>query len=140
MGKAESEMPVLWGRGLRMVLVNMMMDRPSVTVAELVNMVAELGYRLDARPSKVISDALRWEVQAGRVQRLRRGVYQYLGAPRSTARRIRILAGRAQTWVVATTRNQLPPPTPPDPRRLPLDPPSQPSRPPWNGLGWLWVI
>jgi hypothetical protein len=67
----------LWGRGLRMILVDELRRRADMTVAELVTVIHGHGFSLGGRASKVISDALRWEVAAGRVQRLSRGVYRY---------------------------------------------------------------
>jgi len=77
----------LWGRGLRHFLVSVLANasRP-VSVGELVERVAAEPARLSGRPSKVISDALRWEVGRGRVRRERRGVYVFLRAPSSTRR------------------------------------------------------
>ena len=99
---------VLRGRALRFVLVNELMGQTSKTVAELVTATRRYGFRLGGRASKVISDALRWEVRRGRVLRLSRGVYCYHRAPPSTARRIRLLAKRSLAWVVATTRTATP--------------------------------
>lgn len=132
--------PTLWGRSLRFVLVNeMMMAGGPVTVAELVDLVGEAGFPLRGRASKVISDALRWEVRRGRVVRLRRGVYRYRSAPRSTARRIRLFARSARRWIDDVLRDRTPPPTPPD-TRLPFwRPPSDPEAPPWRLTGWLWA-
>lgn len=109
-----------------------------VTVAEMVADLAEAGFTLTGRASKVISDALRWEVRRGRVVRLRRGVYRYRGAPRSTARRIRLFGRRARAWMEATTAGLPAPPTPSDPRREPWKPEIDPSFPPWRLMGWLW--
>ncbi|MGI9595457.1 MAG: hypothetical protein ACR2QK_04820 [Acidimicrobiales bacterium] len=133
--------PVLSGRSLRFILVDELMNRASgtVTVAELVHSVAEHGYQLRGRASKTISDALRWEVGRGRVIRTGRGRYRYRRAPRSTARRIRIFARRCHTWVVAATRGQQPPPTPPDPRKPTWRPWPTPREAPWEHLGWLWA-
>ena len=47
------------------------------------------GITFRGRASKVISDALRWEMGWNRVRRLSRGVYCYVGAPRSTEHWIR---------------------------------------------------
>ena len=86
----------LRGRPLRYVLVTLLRDAafdPAVantlTIAQLVSKLHAAGVVIDGRPSKVVSDALRWEVRRGRVNRLERGVYGYAGAPRSTMWRIR---------------------------------------------------
>lgn len=131
--------PELRGRGLRFVLVDELMRRREATVAELVAALADQGHVLAGRASKVISDALRWEVRRGRVTRRRRGCYRYERAPRTTARRIRLFAARCRTWLVAVMRGQEPPPTPPDPRAYPLWVMARPEDPPWRYLGWLWV-
>ena len=132
--------PPLWGRGLRFVLVEALMGRPSMTVADLVAVVDGHGYHLGGRASKVISDALRWEVRRGRVLRLGRGQYRYHQAPVSTARRIRLFARRCHTWIgVAVTRTAEPPPTPPNRRPHPSRRPDDPTRAPWATLGWLWT-
>ncbi|MGF1598489.1 MAG: hypothetical protein ACFCVK_16425, partial [Acidimicrobiales bacterium] len=134
----------LRGRGLRFVLVGELMATGEVTVAELVEAVTAAGYALAGRASKVISDALRWEVRRGRVVRLGRGRYAMGRVPATTRRRIRIFAARCHAWIVAVRRQKDPPPTPPDLRitwlrhpHRPHDPP--PHQPPWRHLGWLWV-
>jgi hypothetical protein len=114
-----------------------------MTVAQMVTVVTGYGFELTGRASKVISDALRWEIARGRVTRLGRGVYHYQQAPRTTARRITVFAARARAWIVAVMRGHSPPSTPPDPRvdpaTQPLAPRHDPTDPPWNHLGWLWA-
>lgn len=106
---------LLRGRGLRFVLVAELRDREApMTVAEMVTVLAEYGFDVGGRASKVISDALRWELARGRVQRLGRGVYCYRRAPVSTARRIRIFAEACRAWLVAPTRTGHPKQTPGD--------------------------
>ncbi len=133
----------LRGRGLRFVLVDELRQRRTMTVAEMVKVMAESGFDLGGRASKVISDALRWELARGRVIRLERGVYQYHKAPVSTIRRIRLFAARCRAWAVATTRMQTPPPTPPNRRATPwlrqVGRGQDPNRSPWEHLGWLWA-
>lgn len=131
----------LRGRGLRFVLVNEMMKRPSMTVAEMAKTLAGYGFDLGGRASKVISDGLRWEVRSGRVLRLARGVYRYHRAPPSTARRITLFAELCLRWIVAARRREPVPPIPRD-RRCP---PGRltfhdviPNAPPWIQLSWLW--
>lgn len=139
--RASSTVPPLWGRSLRFVVVDELMraGRP-VTVAEMVELLAAAGFTLRGRPSKVISDALRWEIRRGRVVRLRRGVYRYRSAPRSTARRIAVFGRRAHAWVEAVLQGRTPPPTPPDPRRPFWMSAGNPHVPPWWRMGWLWVL
>ena len=80
----------LWGRGRRHFLVAVLADaRRPMRVTELAERVADEPAQLKGRPSKVISDALRWEIARGRVRKIARGVYEYATAPRSTLRFIR---------------------------------------------------
>ena len=107
-----------------------------MTVADMITVLDRHGYQLAGRASKVISDALRWEVRRGRVQRTARGQYRYHQAPVSTARRIRLFARRCHTWIaVAVTRTGNPPPTPPNRRPQPYRRPDDPTRPPSAGSG-----
>lgn len=78
----------LHGRDLRYVLTHYI-SRGYRTVAELVNQLAEDGFTVWGRASKVVSDALRWEVRNGRVRRIRRGHYGIATIPRTTFYRIR---------------------------------------------------
>jgi hypothetical protein len=131
--------PPLWGRALRFVLVNEMMAAGGpVTVAELVRFIDHAGFPIEGRASKVISDALRWEVRRGRVVRLARGVYRYRTAPRSTARRIRRFARISHRWLADVGQGRTPPPTPPDTRLPAWRGASFPDAAPWWSTGWLW--
>lgn len=152
----------LRGRALRFVLVDELRQRDAMTVAEMVTVMAGYGFDLGGRASKVISDALRWELARRRVRRLGRGVYCYVGAPRSTARRIQIFAAACRAWLVAATRT-----SPANPTHQSQHPDSNPppradlqrsaatadaaesDQPgdsddgrrvmaPWENLGWLW--
>ena len=129
----------LRGRALRFVLVNELLAHSSMTVADMVACLHGYGYDLGGRASKVISDALRWELRRGRVRKTSRGVYRYHQAPVSTTRRIRLLATACHHWIVTTTRTETPPPTPPNRRPGPTPWPHNPARPPWTHLGWLWT-
>ena len=67
---------LLSGMALRYALVVTLLDhRRPMDVAELVEQLRRDGYDVWGRPSKTVSDALRWEVRRGRVRRLGRGVY-----------------------------------------------------------------
>lgn len=86
----------LSGIELRFVLCVYLLDaRRTVTVSELVAHVEGLGVPLAGRTSKLISDALRWEVPKGRVRRVGRSRYAAGRMPRSTEWWIRTRAAAA---------------------------------------------
>jgi len=60
-----------------------------MTVPELVRSVERSGFTTWGRPSKAVSDALRWEIGRGRVVRVRRGTYVAGWTPKQTMSRIR---------------------------------------------------
>lgn len=132
--------PPLRGRGLRFVLVNELMGRRSMNVREMAAVLEGYGYELGGRASKVISDALRWELRRGRVVRIGRGLYRYQTAPASTARRIRLFARHCNRWVVALTRIGNSPPTPTDRRSRARTQADGIAPCPWFLLGWLWTM
>jgi hypothetical protein len=74
---------------LRYVLTSYLVDLGPLTVSDLIGMLAADGIAVAGRPSKTISDALRWEVARGRVTRVGRGRYAPGRIPRGTAHRIR---------------------------------------------------
>ncbi len=83
---------------LRYVLTWYLRELGPLTVTQLAQLLDDGGFTLPGRPSKAISDALRWEVGRRRVVRLGRGRYGPGRIPRGTAYRIdrrveRILAG-----------------------------------------------
>jgi hypothetical protein len=57
-------------------------------IAELEQALRRFGFEFAGRPSKSISDALRWEMRYGRVRRHARGMYGPGSMPRSTEYRI----------------------------------------------------
>lgn len=57
------------------ITLELMRERRSMTIAELVPRAEASGFRLPTRTSKALSDALRAEVHRGRVRRLGRGRY-----------------------------------------------------------------
>lgn len=131
----------LYGRALRFVLVEQLEQHRRMTVAEMVSMITEHRFVLTGRASKVISDALRWEVARGRVVRLGRGLYAYGRPPRTTARRIRRFGRQCRAWMTAVLQGRLPPQTPPTPEHRKVGErylPVEPYRPPWQTLNWLW--
>ncbi|MGI9613184.1 MAG: hypothetical protein ACR2QO_09765 [Acidimicrobiales bacterium] len=79
------------GRPLRYLLTTLLREagRP-LSVRELVSLCAAEGVVFSGRASKIVSDALRWEIPWGRVVRLRRGIYRIAPMPRSTSHWIRV--------------------------------------------------
>jgi hypothetical protein len=89
--------PYLRGIELRDVLTFHLTNRGPATVGESIDAIRHHGFCVQGRPSKAISDALRWEIEHGRVHRFGRGRYGPGYLPRSTEYRIRrrVLALRA---------------------------------------------
>ncbi|OBK53408.1 hypothetical protein [Mycobacterium kubicae] len=87
----------LHGTELRYVLTMHLAVHGPASIAELIDVLTWHGFGVEGRPSKAVSDALRWEIGRGRVRRLRRGRYGPADMPRSTEYRIhqRVLALRA---------------------------------------------
>ena len=73
------------GRDLRYILTLALLDhdRP-LTVGELVALLDRDRITVTGRPSKVVSDALRWEIGHRRVRRVGRARYEVGHIPRST--------------------------------------------------------
>jgi hypothetical protein len=90
-------MKQLHGIELRYVLTWQLALHGPATVAELIDVLTWHGFWVSGRPSKAVSDALRWEIGRGRVYRVGRGRYRSADIPRSTEYRIhqRVLALRA---------------------------------------------
>ncbi|MGV0625945.1 hypothetical protein [Mycolicibacter minnesotensis] len=88
----------LRGIELRYVLTHHLHQHGPCSVGELVAELHARGFCVPGRPSKAISDALRWEREHGRVYRVGRGRYRPATMPRSTEYRIhhRVMALRAQ--------------------------------------------
>ncbi|WP_135459011.1 hypothetical protein [Mycobacterium sp. DL99] len=80
---------LLRGTNLRYVLTVQLLQHGAQSVADLVDALEDQGFTTRGRPSKAISDALRWEIAHGRVCRVRHGRYRPCGMPRSTEYRIR---------------------------------------------------
>jgi hypothetical protein len=81
---------------LRYVVTMHLLNHGPASISELAEAVAWQGFAIAGRPSKSISDALRWEMGYGRVRRLGRGLYGPGWLPRGTEHRIhkRVLALR----------------------------------------------
>ncbi|HEY3994912.1 MAG TPA: hypothetical protein VGM40_03020 [Mycobacterium sp.] len=86
----------LKGIELRYVLAMHLALHGPATITELIDALGWHGFCVRGRASKAVSDALRWEVERGRVNRLARGRYGPGYMPRSTEYRIhqRVLALR----------------------------------------------
>jgi len=79
---------VLRGIELRYALTNYLTLHGERTVQELVAGLTYWGFGFHGRPSKAVSDALRWEVQLGRVYSRGRALYGPGAMPRTTEYRI----------------------------------------------------
>jgi hypothetical protein len=76
------------GADLRYLLTAYLVDHGPATVDELIDALAYHGFHPSGRPSKAVSDALRWEVAHGRAVRLRRGHYRPGSMSRAVQHRI----------------------------------------------------
>jgi hypothetical protein len=74
---------------LRYVLTSYLRELGTLTVKDLTRLLERDGFAVRGRPSKTISDALRWEIGRGRVIRVDRGRYASGHIPRGKAHRIR---------------------------------------------------
>jgi hypothetical protein len=101
----------LRGTDLRYVLTFHLANQGPATVSGLVKALRHHGFRVRGRPSKAISDALRWEMEHGRVHRLGRGRYGPAYIPRSTDHRIhqRVLTLRSAVVAERRAQSALPP-------------------------------
>ncbi|WP_194818507.1 hypothetical protein [Nocardia sp. XZ_19_385] len=79
----------LSGAELRYVLMNELFESETLTVSELGKALEEKGFAPAGRPSKAISDALRWETRRGRVYRRGRARYGPGEIPQSSMYYIR---------------------------------------------------
>jgi hypothetical protein len=73
---------------LRYTLTRLLQLCGPSTVDELVTALRQWGFTVDGRPSKTVSDALRWEMEHDRVRRIGRGLYRAGGMPSGTEYRI----------------------------------------------------
>lgn len=92
---------VVTGRQLRYLLTTLLLEagRP-LTVRELVERCESEGVVFERRASKVVSDALRWEIGWCRVTRMSRGVYRAYRwmIPRSTGQWIAKRVGQLRAY------------------------------------------
>ena len=78
----------LRGIELRYALTHYLALHGVCTVQELIAGLTHLGFGFHGRPSKAVSDALRWEVRLGRVYPRGRALYGPGEVPRATEYRI----------------------------------------------------
>ncbi|MDX1875745.1 hypothetical protein SBI67_26810 [Mycolicibacterium sp. 120266] len=76
------------GVELRYLLTWLLAHEGPATVAELIDRLVRNGFDVGGRPSKTVSDALRWEMGHGRVWPRGRGRYRFGEMPRATEYRI----------------------------------------------------
>ena len=94
----------LRGIELRYVLTLHLAQQGPATIAELIDALSYHGFSVRGRPSKAVSDALRWEIGRGRVNRFARGRYGTGYIPRSTDHRIHQRVPALRATVVAARR------------------------------------
>jgi hypothetical protein len=94
---------LLRGTELRYALTMYLFQHGPTTVADLIDALDIQGFEIPGRPSKSVSDALRWEMERGRVRRLKRGRYGPFEMPRATEYRIHkhVLALREEAPEIA---------------------------------------
>jgi hypothetical protein len=83
-----SQLLTVSGTDLRYLLTAYLFDHGPATVEELVDALDYHGFRPIRRPSKAVSDALRWDIAHGRAIRIRRGNYRPGTMSRATRHRI----------------------------------------------------
>lgn len=108
---------ILRGIELRYALTVCMQLHGPASVPTLLDVLDHWGFGVAGRPSKAVSDALRWEMGRGRVARIGRGRYRAVGwIPRGTEHRMhqRVLALRekARKLSLGTGQELLCPPAP----------------------------
>lgn len=96
---------------LRHLLTWHIQQHRTLTVRQMIALLEVDGFSTLGRASKVVSDALRWEVARGRVRRVGRGCYAAGHIPRATAYRIRrrvqrIYAAEATSYWAVTPSDQ----------------------------------
>jgi hypothetical protein len=94
----------LRGVELRYALTNYLFQHGPQTVADLIDALEYQSFEIPGRASKMVSDALRYEIAHGRVIRLKRGRYGPGDMPRSTEYRIhqRVLNLREEAAIIAS--------------------------------------
>jgi hypothetical protein len=75
---------LLRGTELRYVLTINLALHGRATIFDQIETLEDQGFAVSGYASKVVSDALRWEMRKDRVRRVRRGLYGPGQMPRST--------------------------------------------------------
>jgi len=79
----------LRGTELRYALTMYLLQHGPTSITDLISALTEQGFAIVGHPPKSVSDALRWEMEHGRVYRRRRAVYAaWDDIPRATEYRI----------------------------------------------------
>ena len=97
---------LLRGTDLRYMLTRLLQLNGPATVAELIVMLNAEGFTVAGRPSKTVSDTLRWEMGRGRVWRIGRGRYLADDVPRGTEHRIIKRVGQLRDEVLSLRGGQ----------------------------------
>ncbi len=78
----------LRGIELRYTLTRLLVISGQMTVTDLCAALERWGFDVAGRPTKTVSDALRWEMRRGRAVRVGHGLYGAGYSPRGTDARI----------------------------------------------------
>jgi len=78
----------LRGTDLRHWVIGELRKQSPMSIPELLAASERQGFSFAGRPSKVVSDALRWECRRGRIVRTGRGEYRIGVIPRTSGQRI----------------------------------------------------
>lgn len=94
------------GIELRYLLTWLLCHGGPCGVGELLDRLEAYGFDVGGRPSKTVSDALRWEIARGRLIRSSRDWYMIGDIPRATEDRIhkRVLQLRIQAGTLSADR------------------------------------
>ncbi len=87
-GAVMADSYLLRGTDLRYCLTRLLQLMGQSSVTELVAALDDWNFTVPGRPTKTVSDALRWEMRRDRVRRRGRGRYSAAGMPRGTEHRI----------------------------------------------------
>ncbi|MFT3714489.1 MAG: hypothetical protein QM774_00685 [Gordonia sp. (in: high G+C Gram-positive bacteria)] len=94
----------LHGTDLRHWVIGELRKQSPSSVQMLITCAAQQGLSFAGRPSKAISDAIRWELRRGRIVKTGRGVYRLGAVPRTSGRLIDIRLQRIASAAVSDAR------------------------------------